>query len=54
MYKLIKDSLSNKSCGAIKTNNDNSLTSFLFDNNNPNYIEYLAWLAQGNTPQEAE
>lgn len=28
--------------------------SFLFDENNPDYQQYLAWLAQGNTPQEAE
>ena len=25
-----------------------------FDNNNTDYQDYLAWVAEGNTPQEAE
>jgi|GEM_PF-4681296 len=28
--------------------------SFLFDENNPDYKSYLAWLAEGNTPLSSD
>ena len=38
----------------MKTNEDGSKMSFPSDANNPNYEEYQAWVAEGNTPEEAE
>jgi hypothetical protein len=35
----------------IIDNGDGSFTSFPVDNTNPKYIE---WVAEGNTPEEAE
>lgn len=39
---------------AITTNEDGSMTSFIFDENNPDYKAYLTWLDEGNTPEPAE
>lgn len=47
-YKLYKTSLGQDA--AIKTNENGSITSFLFDENNPDYQKYLAWIAEGNEP----
>ena len=33
---------------------DGGCVSFIFDPNNPDYQQYLAWLAEGNTPQPAD
>jgi hypothetical protein len=47
-YKLYKTSLGQDA--AIKTNENGSITSFLFDENNPDYQAYLDWLEEGNIP----
>ena len=52
MYKLLKDQ--SGSYGAVKTNNDGSVTSFVFDPANTDYQQYLAWLAEGNQPLPAD
>ena len=50
MYKLIND-LTNTEVASIKRLSDNAFIPF--DPANTDYIAYLAWLAEGNTPEEA-
>jgi hypothetical protein len=51
-YKLYK-ALGNADA-AMKTNEDGSITSFLFDPANSDYQAYLLWLSEGNTPEPAD
>ena len=51
MYKLIKDSMSNK-LTAIQRLSDGAFIPF--DPANTDYIAYLAWLEAGNQPESAE
>ena len=52
MYKLgLPNPVTNVITGVIKTL-DNSFIPF--DPNNTDYQQYLAWLAEGNTPEDAE
>ena len=53
-YKLYIRVGKSEADAAMKTNEDGSITSFLFDENNPDYQAYLQWLAEGNTPEPAE
>ena len=39
--------------GVIKTNDDGSISSFILGAENPEEQAYLAWVAEGNTPQTA-
>ena len=52
MYKLYKTL--NGQDAAIKTNEDSSTTSFIFDPANTDYQAYLKWLDEGNTPEPAD
>ena len=52
MYKLYKTI--NGQDAVIKTNNDGSTTSFIFDPANTDYQAYLKWLDEGNTPLPAD
>ena len=50
MYKLLKDPLTDKVCSVLKNTN----ISFPLDPANTDYQQYLAWLAEGNTPLPAD
>ena len=51
MYKLILDPTTNN-IDVVKRIADNAYIPF--DKANTDYQEYLAWLAEGNTPEPAE
>jgi len=53
-YTLLHDKLANKDYGAVKTNEDGYVISFIFDPDNTDYQEYLKWVAEGNTPLPAD
>jgi len=38
----------------IRINADGSITSFFEEQDNTDYQAYLEWVAEGNTPEEAE
>ena len=50
MYKLIKDSLTNK-VHIVQRLSDGAFIPF--DPDNTDYQEYLRWLEAGNTPEPA-
>tara|TARA_R100001510_G_scaffold50913_1_gene50280 strand:+ start:360 stop:518 length:159 start_codon:yes stop_codon:yes gene_type:complete len=49
-YKLIKDPTDNIIRSVLK----DSSYFIPFDNGNTDYQEYLAWVAEGNTAEEAD
>jgi hypothetical protein len=49
MYKLL--SFNNVNSGVIRLSDSASIP---FDEGNRDYIEYLEWLAEGNTPEPAD
>ena len=53
MYKLIKN-FRGELTGACKEENGVMLSFTFSDEANTDYQEYLKWLAEGNTPQDAE
>lgn len=57
-YKLVKSVISKEIVGVNKTveleNGETSTISIPADNANTDYKEYLKWVAEGNTPEEAE
>jgi hypothetical protein len=52
MYKLIKPILGQEASAAVVRLSDNA--SIPFDNQNTDYVAYLAWCAEGNVPTPAD
>ena len=53
IYKLYTIGISNTANAAYVIDGEKTI-SFLFDENNPDYKTYLAWLEAGNTPLPAD
>ena len=52
MYKKVNDIDGNIDTSVIKRIEDGAIIPF--DTANTDYQEYLEWVAEGNTPEEAE
>ena len=52
MYQLLNDFVTGELINTVKRLSDNAYIPF--DEANTDYQEYLAWLAEGNTPEPAE
>lgn len=50
-YKINKDEITNKITCIIRLSDSSSIP---LDPENTDYQEYLKWVAEGNTPEEAE
>jgi hypothetical protein len=53
IYKLQRDPMTNK-IDAVNKIDGNKIIGIPFDESNRYYQEYLEWLSEGNTPEEAE
>jgi hypothetical protein len=53
-YKLYIRLGKTEADAAITTNENGSVTSFIFDLANTDYQAYLKWLEEGNTPEPAD
>lgn len=54
MYRLINRYLTNEPVGVEYTDDNGKYFGIPFDPANTDYQAYLKWVAEGNTPEEAE
>ena len=52
--KYSKDKYGNEIPSIEKTTEDGIIWSIPFDESNADYQDYLAWVAEGNTPADAD
>ena len=53
-YKLVNDSIKGTLAPIIKKTEDGAISFIPKDEANTDYQEHLAWVAKGNTPEEAD
>jgi len=53
IYKLMKDSITNEICAVNKIDGNRTI-SIPLNESNRYYQEYLEWVADGNTPEDAD
>jgi hypothetical protein len=54
MYKLNISTFTKQPCSVNRKNEDGSITSIPFVDDNTDYQAYLAWVALGNQPTPAD
>ena len=54
LYKLCNSISTGQLCSVMKDNSNGRLLSIPIDEENTDYQEYLAWVADGNTAEAAD